>query len=334
WYLSLDPSEPAERLGFMVDDARTTIVLAEQPMVDRFRHDLPTVESLDLNSSDSDPAEGGSRRQNSEPDNLAYVVYTSDSTGAANGVAVTHRAILRLVKGADCASLTPEETVLQIAPISFDASTFEIWGSLLNGATLVVMPPGPSAPHELASALERHRVTTLWLTAPLFRVMAGEQVEALRNIRQLLTGGEELPVARANRYLDGQLMGTLINSYGPAATTAFACCHKMTAALDGEHNVPIGQPISGMRAYISDQNMSLVPVGVTGELLIAGAGLARGFQNRPDLTAARFIPDPFSEIQGGRAYKTGDLVRYLADGRITFDHRADRQTNIRGFRVD
>jgi amino acid adenylation domain-containing protein len=331
-YVPLDPDEPEERLAFMLDDTRAATVLTQRKFTGLFNRRAPAVLSLDLEPDNLNGA-GGFGESRVEPDNLTYVMYTSGSTGAARGVSITHRGISRLVRNAGYANLTAGDVFLQLAPISFDASTFEIWGSLLNGATLVLAPPSPSTPRELGRILQRYQVSMLWLTAGLFHLMVDEQLEALR-VPQLLAGGDVLSVAHVKRYLDFQNGCTLVNGYGPTENTTFTCCHAMTGALDVDHSVPIGRPISGTRVYVADPDVNLLPAGVTGELLIAGAGLARGYHNQSDLTAERFIPDPFSHLEGGRVYKSGDLVRYLRDGRIRFEGRADRLAKIRGFRIE
>ncbi len=267
-------------------------------------------------------------------DDLAYLMYTSGSTGTPKGVAITHRSVVRLVKKTDYASFSAEEIFLQLAPISFDASTFEIWGALLNGAKLVVMPPAPPSLEEIGSAIRDHSVTTLWLTSGLFNAMIDERLPDLRPLRQLLAGGDVLSVPHVRKALR-ELTGTrLINGYGPTESTTFACCHTIApdAPLDG--SVPIGKPIANTTAYILDAQLQPVPIGVAGELFIGGDGLARGYWRRPELTSERFIADPFSSEPNGRLYQTGDLARWRGDGTIEFLGRADSQVKLRGFRIE
>src|SRR5439155_20655584 len=221
--------------------------------------------------------------------------------------------------------LGPQEVLLQFAPISFDASTFELWGSLLNGAKLVVCPPGPLSLQELGRVIQERGVTTLWLTASLFHQMVDEQIESLRGVRQLLAGGETLSVPHVRRMLEVLGNNRLINRYGPTENTTFTCCHVMTSQSRIEHTVPIGRPISNTRVYVLDRHMQPVPVGVYGELYIEGDGLAREYLHQPELTAQKFIHDPFSSEAGARLYRTGDLVRYLPDGNIEFLGRTDHQ---------
>src|SRR5207249_3812419 len=198
---------------------------------------------------------------------------------------------------------------LQFAPISFDASTFEIWAPLLNGARLVIVPPGKPSLEELGRAIQRHRVTTLWLTAALFRHMVEHCCDALKGVRQLLSGGEVLPVAAVRTALQELKATRLINCYGPTENTTFTCCQPIRDLPPGAASVPIGRPIANTTAYVLDRNLQPVPIGVPGELWTGGDGLAQCYLNQPELTAARFVPDPFSALPGARLYRTGDLVR-------------------------
>jgi aspartate racemase len=229
--------------------------------------------------------------------------------------------------------LTADEVFLQLAPLSFDASTFEIWGSLLNGAKLILMPPHMPSLKDLGRVIAQHQVTTLWLTAGLFHLMVEERLEDLKPVRQLLAGGDVLSVPHVRKVLRELKDCQLINGYGPTENTTFTCCCSITESQIGT-SVPIGRPIANTQVYILDALLQPVPVGVPGELYIGGAGLARGYLNSPDLTAERFIPNPFSDDPDVRLYKTGDLARYLPDGNIEFMGRLDNQVKIRGFRIE
>ncbi|MBV8200733.1 MAG: AMP-binding protein, partial [Acidobacteria bacterium] len=278
-------------------------------------------------------------------ENLAYVIYTSGSSGRPKGVAVSHRAAVRLVRGAGCARFAPDEVFLAFAPLAFDVSTLELWGPLANGGRLALMPPGPAALAEIAAAIARHGVTTLWLTAGLFHQMVDEQLDGLRPVRQLLAGGEALSPVHARRVLDGLPATRLINGYGPTENAVFTCCGPLpagagAAALPAGAGVPIGRPIANTEVFVlagvpaTAPLAALAPVGVAGELVTGGLGLARGYYRHPDLTADRFRPHPFAAAPGERLYHTGDRVRFLADGRLDFLGRIDRQLKVRGFRIE
>jgi aspartate racemase len=245
-----------------------------------------------------------------------------------------HRGVVRLVKNTNYARFTREETFLLLAPISFDASTLEIWGSLLNGARLVLFPDDLPSLTRLAQVLWQEQVTTLWLTAGLFHQMVETHLDALVGVSQLLAGGDVLSVSHVQKVLQAFPDTTVINGYGPTENTTFTCCHPMHGQLTLGSSIPIGRPIANTTVYILDTELSPVPIGVVGELYTGGDGLAEGYHNRPDLTAERFVPDPFSGRPGARLYRTGDLARYLQNGDIEFIGRKDTQVKIRGFRIE
>jgi amino acid adenylation domain-containing protein len=333
-YVPLDPDYPAARLSFMLEDTAAPVLLTQAGLRDRLPAFAGRVVALDADwreiareGEENPKVKVGAR-------NLAYVIYTSGSTGRPKGTCIEHRSVVRLVQSTNYVELGPQEVFLQFAPISFDASTLELWGSLLNGAKLVVCPAGLLSLQELGRVIKERGVSTLWLTAALFHQMVDEQIESLRGVRQILAGGETLSASHVRRMLEVIGAGRLINGYGPTENTTFTCCHVMTAQSRIEHTVPIGRPISNTRVYVLDRHMRPVPVGVYGELCIGGAGLAREYLHQPQLTAEKFVPDPFSGEAGARLYRSGDLVRYLADGTIEFVGRIDYQVKIRGFRIE
>jgi len=331
-YVPLDPDYPHERLSFMLEDSRAPVLLTQQSLVAA----LPAYSGTILRLDDADSAreskdnlEGGTCG-----DSLAYVMYTSGSTGRPKGVAVVHRGIVRLVIQPGYASFTPRDVFLQFAPISFDASTLEIWGPLLNGARLALMPPGPASLEELGAAVERYGVTTLWLTAGLFQQMVDGPLDSLRGVRQLLAGGDVLSVPHVEKALERLPGCRLINGYGPTENTTFTCCYEIPRGQRLGASVPIGQPIANTRVYILDERLRPVPVGKPGELYAAGDGLARGYWNNPELTAEKFLESPFRHIEPGRLYRTGDLARSLPRGDIEFLGRIDQQIKVRGYRIE
>ncbi len=328
-YVPLEPSLPPERLAFIIQDTAPRVILVQS----RLTRVLPPHPAAVVSLEDSRPA-GDPPPRPASPEDLAYVLFTSGSTGTPKGVCVPHRAVVRLVRNARYARLAPEERFLQLAPMGFDASTFEIWAPLLNGATLVIFPPGAASLAGLGSFILEYRVTTLWLTAGLFHQMVDNQSANLKNLRQLLAGGDVLSVAHAAKALERLPDCRLMNCYGPTENTTFTCCHRITRADVQGSSIPIGRPINNTTALILDERMRPVPVGEPGELHTGGAGLARGYLNRPDLTSEKFIPNPFTRRPGDRLYKTGDRCRMRADGIIEFLGRIDAQVKIRGFRVE
>ncbi len=331
-YVPLDASYPMERLEFMVRDCGIAVALTERAHGGRIPSGVAKlyVEDEGLLEDES----GGNPGSETRLDNLAYVTFTSGSTGIPKGVEVRHRGVVRLLWDVDYVHLGREEVLLQLAPVSFDASTFEIWGALVHGGRVVMYPERVPTAEELGRVIEEKGVTTLWLTASLFNEIVDEEPEALSRVRQLLTGGEALSVPHVRRAL-GRLSDTeLINGYGPTEGTTFTCCHRVARELKEEiPSIPIGRPIAETRVYVLDSELRPAPLGVSGELYVGGDGVARGYLNRPELTAEKFVPDPYGE-SGGRLYRTGDRARWRADGTIEFLGRVDEQVKVRGFRVE
>jgi aspartate racemase len=333
-YVPLDPAYPQARLRFMLEDAEVPLLLTRKVLRETLDCQSVQVICLEDLEDDINRENPSNPESSSTADSLAYVMYTSGSTGKPKGVAVTHRNIVRLVKNTNYADFSRDEVFLQFSPISFDASTFEIWGSLLNGAQLALMPPGAASLDELATCLKRYKVTTLWLTAGLFHLMVDTHLDDLKGLKQLLAGGDVLSashVKKASQALEGC---RLINGYGPTENTTFTCCFPVEdpSAING--SVPIGRAISNTYVYVLDPYLNPAPVGIPGQLYIGGDGLARGYLNRPELTAERFISDPFGKKPGAQLYKTGDLVRYRRNGEIEFLGRLDGQVKVRGYRIE
>jgi acyl-coenzyme A synthetase/AMP-(fatty) acid ligase len=263
-------------------------------------------------------------------------MYTSGSTGEPKGIAVPHRAIVRLVVNAGYLRLEPGDTLTHASHISFDAATFEIWGALLNGARLLGVPRATllSAP-ALAEFLEENRVDTCFLTTALFHQIALQAPATFRSLRDLLVGGEALDPQAARSVLGDSIdpAPRLFNAYGPTESTTFATVERVERPDPDAAGVPIGRPIGNTECHVVDPRGEPVPIGVAGELWIGGDGLARGYFGRPGLTAERFVPDPFGP-PGSRLYRTGDLARRRSDGRIEFLGRIDQQVKLRGFRIE
>jgi amino acid adenylation domain-containing protein len=333
-YLPLDPSYPRERLALMLKDAGAPVLLTQETLRERLPADSRTVICLDTDWGAIATESEANLDNQSTADNLAYVIYTSGSAGTPKGVSVLHRGVVRLVKETNYASFGPDEVFLQFAPISFDASTFEVWGSLLNGAQLAVMSPGLRSLEELGAALKQSEVTTLWLTAELFHQMVETQLENLRGVRQLLAGGDVLSVPAVEKVARELTDCQLINGYGPTENTTFTCCYDIKPRERFSVSVPIGKPISNTQVFILDDGMEPVPVGVAGELYIGGDGLARGYLHDVAMTAEKFVPNPFSIEGGGCLYRTGDRALYRANGDIQFLGRIDDQVKVRGYRIE
>jgi amino acid adenylation domain-containing protein len=333
-YVPLEADYPAERLVMMLEDSGVQVLITTESLLNQLPVQRAQVVCLDADEDLISDQSNADIDTALAPDNLAYIMYTSGSTGVPKGVSVTHRNVVRLVKETNYFTFDSSQVFLQNAPISFDASTFEIWGSLLNGARLVLMPLDTPTPEEFGEVFRQYGVTTVWLTAGLFHMMVDRGPQELATLRHLLAGGDVLFPSHVRRALDALNEGQLINGYGPTENTTFTCCCPMSSLPPEAISVPIGRPISNTQVYLLDHQLRPVPAGVAGELCIGGDGLARGYNHSPDLTAERFTPDPFSAVPGSRLYHTGDLARYMADGQIDFIGRRDFQVKVRGYRIE
>ncbi|MBX7550316.1 amino acid adenylation domain-containing protein [Streptomyces sp. tea 10] len=329
-YVPLDPRYPDSRMRLIMAETGAGLLLVdgdglEYPAVDGVRA-LDVAAELAAADEAPDPvapAAGG-------PDRMAYVMFTSGSTGRPKGVAVTHRNVASLA--ADHVWRGGNHTrVLMHAPTAFDASTYELWVPLLAGGEVVVAPPGELDPDVLVRTIREQRVTAAFFTAALFNLLVERDPAALAGMREVMAGGEALSPPVVARALAAWPKTVLTNGYGPTETTTFAVLHSTREVTDG--TVPIGTPMDDTRAYVLDERLRPVPVGVPGELYLAGSGLARGYFAQPGLTAQRFVGCPYG-TPGTRMYRTGDLVRWRADGRIEYLGRTDDQVKIRGFRIE
>jgi amino acid adenylation domain-containing protein len=342
-YAPLDPTQPEVRRWQILRESRARVLLACRassvgvwPPGEADAGGAPVLLCLE-DVLDPASAVGRDRRApdvRTGPDNLACLMYTSGTTGGPKGVAVVHGGVMRLVRGVPGVAISSSDVVLQLAPLAFDASTFEIWGALLNGARLVLAPPQALSLEELEQLLIRHEVSILWLTAAQFHLMVRQRPAALRRLRYLLAGGDVLPPEDVELYFRQAVTGTLTNGYGPTEGTTFTCCQPLAVPVEPGRSVPIGRPLAGTYVYVLDADKNLVPEGAVGELYIGGSGLARSYWQRPAATAERFLPDPFSNQPGARLYRSGDLVRYRFDGALEFVGRNDRQVKVRGNRIE
>ena len=327
-YVPLDLSYPLERLKFMQRDSGLRIVVSSAGLEPSFA--MEGVQVIQIGAPAMLEKTRLPRPVASDP---AYIIYTSGSTGQPKGVVTPHRAVLRLTIGATYTALGPDRRILQMAPTSFDAATFEIWGALLNGGTCVIYPDGGLPDFvRLRAILKTARINTMWLTSSLFNAIVDTDIDMLADVEELLVGGEALSIEHV-RKARARLRANLVNGYGPTESTTFACCYRVPRDLpDNLATIPIGRPIEDTAVAILDDHLAPVADGQVGELCIAGAGLALGYLGRPDLTAERFVEWPGAP--GGRFYRTGDLVRMLPDGDVEFVGRADLQVKIAGRRIE
>jgi amino acid adenylation domain-containing protein len=333
-YVPIDPNYPAPRLQYLVEDSGAPLLLTNRTLAAK----LPSLHTntvlLDADWAAIATEDLANLPHDGSGDDLAYVMYTSGSTGSPKGVLVPQRAVLRLVQNNSFASFDSGEVFLQLAPLSFDASTFEIWGALLNGAQLVIAAGDRITPEEIGRQIAQYGVTTMWLTAALFHLIVTEYLEILRPLRQLLAGGDSLSLTHVRKVCEELPHVRLINGYGPTENTTFTCCHHITLQSTAQGNVPIGRPIANTRIYLLDGRSMPVPVGVAGELFAAGDGLAIGYLNGPELTEQKFVTHTFANGVTERLYRTGDLARYRTDSTVEFLGRIDTQVKIRGYRIE
>ncbi|HEY6323839.1 MAG TPA: amino acid adenylation domain-containing protein, partial [Thermoanaerobaculia bacterium] len=331
----LDPAQPGERLAGILADARVAMMVSERRLASALPVNAAPALLLDADREAVDAESPRPLTGLSAPESLAYVTYTSGSTGRPKGVCVPHRAVARLVLGADFVQLGPGDRVAQAANPTFDAATFEIWGSLLTGACLVgMLREEVLAPAAFAAALRGRGVTALFLTTALFNQMARDAPQAFRGLRHLLFGGEAVDPRWVREVLADSPPRRLLHVYGPTENTTFSSWFRVAESAAGALTVPIGRPVANSRIYLLDHQLRPVPVGVGGELFLGGDGLAEGYLHWPDLTAERFVPDPCGGQPGGRLYRSGDRARQLPDGNVVFLGRIDHQLKIRGFRVE
>ena len=350
-YVPLDVNQPAERLLFQIRDSGLSRILVEPALRARmpaWPADAPAPALMPLvlpDHADGDTGTGPdvSVRPPSvcpgavHPDSVAYVMYTSGSTGMPKGVEVQHQGISRLVQQPNYAQFGTATRMLQFAPFTFDASTLEIWGTLCNGGTLVQAPDGLLSLQALAQFIAAGEINTAWFTAALFNRLVDEVPGALSGLGQVLSGGEAMSLAHARRALSHNPQLVLINGYGPTECTTFAACARVdaaTLAAAAETGaIPLGRPVNATSCHVLDADLMRVAPGAVGELYLGGDGLAQAYLNQPALTAERFVASPFGHA-GERLYRTGDLVRWNEQGQLEYLGRVDAQVKVRGFRIE
>ena len=334
-YVPLDPTYPSERLAVMLQDANAWMLLTQQHLAGKLPPFVGVVLCFDsewdriAQESSLDPLFDGTA------EDLAYVMYTSGSTGIPKGIEIPQRAISRLVLNTNYISLGPDDRVAQASNSSFDAATFEIWGALLNGACLVgISKEVVLSPSKFAAWIRAQRITTLFLTTALFNQLAQETPTIFRTVKNVLFGGEAVEPRYVARVLAHGRPKRLLHVYGPTESTTFATWHTIDEVPENTSTIPIGRPVANTTVYVLDRQRRAVPIGAAGELYIGGDGLARGYLKSPELTAEKFVQDTFTNLPGARLYRTGDLVRCRPDGAIEFLGRIDQQIKIRGLRIE
>ena len=334
-YAPLPADHPAERIAFMIEDADLTAIVTCRGLASLLPVPATSRVLVDADEAWWHQEHLATGLAANDGAKAAYVMYTSGSTGRPKGVVVPHRAVVRLVRGQSYADFGPELRTLLLAPTAFDASTFELWSPLLSGGTCVIFRDRMPGIMRLAKVVREGRVNCLWLTASLFNHVIDGDCECLATVGHVITGGEALSIAHVRRALINLPGIRLSNGYGPTEATTFTSMHAIDPH-DAFHrgNVPIGRPLANTTCYVVDDSLRLVGVGVTGELLIGGDGLALGYLGQPELTAEKFIPDPFGGRPSARLYRTGDMCRWMEDGNLEYLGRRDQQVKIRGYRIE
>ncbi|MBS7842014.1 amino acid adenylation domain-containing protein [Pseudomonas fluorescens] len=325
-YVPLDIHAPAERQGFMVQDSGASWLLTHSDAVIGY-----PVRRLDLDTLVLDPQPSHNPDVSQSSDSVAYIMYTSGSTGTPKGVLVPHRGITRLVLNNGYADFHAGDRVAFASNPAFDASTMDVWGALLNGGQVQVIDHATVLdPSAFGAALQD--VTVLFVTTALFNQYVQMIPQALAGLRILLCGGERADPAAFRRLLAAAPALRLVHCYGPTETTTYASTYEVRALADDADSVPVGRPISNTRIHVLDAQLQPVPLGISGEICIGGDGVAKGYLNRPELSAEKFVQDPF--VPGALMYRTGDLGRWTADGLLECIGRNDDQVKIRGFRIE
>jgi amino acid adenylation domain-containing protein len=332
-YVPVPTDFPPERVASMFDQADATRVLTTGALAHLVPADRTAVLLDGPEDNDTDRAPWVTPAIDGE--SLAYLMYTSGSTGVPKGIEISHRGILRLVVDVDYIAFAPGRAMLLTAPLAFDASTLEIWGPLLNGGQCVIHDERVPTGAGLARTIARHGVHTVWLTTALFNAVIDGDPQHLAGVAHLFTGGEVLSVPHVRRALDALPGLTLSSAYGPTECTTFTTTHRIerSSVAAGLRAIPLGRPIKDTVLRVLSPTLALLPSGLVGELCIGGHGLARGYLGQPELTAARFVPDPFG-APGDRLYRSGDFARWLPDGTVEFIGRIDGQVKIHGHRVE
>ena len=333
-YVPIDPAYPPERLRFMAEDSDVGVLLTQGRIAHRIPQLKAKVVCLDRDWDEIAQQSNQSFETQVLPENLAYVIYTSGSTGQPKAAAVSHRSMIRLLRETNYIQFQGDEVVAQTVNMSFDPSTFEIWGALLNGCRLVIISNEVLLDVErFAAEIIDKGVQVMFLATALFNEVGRLKPTMFNSMKSLLFGGEAVYPVTAAAVLEHGGPERLVNAYGPAECTTFSGWYVAKKVARDAVSVPIGKPVANTQLYVLDRHMNLEPIGIMGKLYIGGEGLARGYWRRPELTAERFVPDPYGE-PGGRLYTSGDLARWMEDGNLEFFGRQDNQIKIRGFRVE
>ncbi|WP_307893312.1 non-ribosomal peptide synthetase [Bacillus swezeyi] len=332
-YLPIDPEYPEERIQYMLEDSGAVCLLTQEELSGQAASLSFTKETILIECPAVSEESGENLRIARHSDDLAYIMYTSGTTGKPKGNLTTHANIARVVKETNYIDLTERDTVLSLSNYAFDGFTFDLYGALLNGGKLVIADQATIL-HigKLTETIQKENISVMFVTTALFNLLVDAGTDWMKGIRKVLFGGERSSVNHVKKAFAAMGPDRIIHVYGPTETTVFATFYPVDSVSDDAVSIPIGKPLNETAAYILTENRQLQPLGAVGELCISGAGISRGYLNRPDLTAEKFVPHPFNS--GENMYRTGDLARWLPDGNIDFIGRIDDQVKIRGHRIE
>ncbi|MCC9020569.1 non-ribosomal peptide synthetase [Flavobacterium lipolyticum] len=330
-YLSLDYNLTTERLDYILSDTQPKAIITQlEYLNDLLHYDIPLF-SIDVMLNEENISDVN--WENNSTGDIAYIMYTSGSTGVPKGVVVKDKSIVRLVKETNYIEIDPQDRILAISNSSFDGSTFDIWGALLNGATLHIPEKDLVLNFELLfQAITTNEISVVFMTTALFNSMVDTDIDSLKNLRKILFGGEMVSVFHVRKFVNHFGSGRLVHVYGPTENTTFSTFHPVEEVSEEASGIPIGKPISYTQCYILNESMKLQPVGIAGELYVSGEGVAAGYLNQEELTSKSFVENPYQE--NALLYKTGDICKWLPDGTIEILGRRDSQVKIRGFRIE
>jgi amino acid adenylation domain-containing protein len=335
-YVPIDINYPIERIQYMIDDTRANLVLVSH--LNAFKlvsiANISIVEVDGINDFEITSQPGTNPNISIASSQLAYIIYTSGSTGKPKGVEVQHNNVVSLVKEINYVELSSNDRLLVTGSPSFDATTFEYWSMLLNGGRLIMCKESDLLDISyLQKAIKIHEVTIMWFTSSWFNQLIDTDISVFEGLKTIIVGGEKLSESHVAKFLETHPEIELINGYGPTENTTFSLTHHINS-LKPDAPIPVGRPLSNRSVYVLDKAQKLVPIGVGGEIYLGGAGLSRGYLNKPDLTAEKFISNPFNSNKISRLYRTGDLGRWLPDGTVEYIGRIDEQLKIRGYRIE
>ena len=330
-YVPMDPALPAERLEYILDDAKTALLLVRKSASKNLPEVGAQVISLEKDWKKIAAQPTSNLERTAGPENLAYAIYTSGSTGKPKGVMIQHRSLINLLESVrKDLRITQRDTLLAVTTLSFDIAALEVFSPILVGGRLLLGDPMQEDMQHLMTRVREQNVSILQATPTLWKILAEQSEQLAGTELTILCGGEAMEKTTAEQLL--KISNAVWNMYGPTETTVWSSMYRVGNAPEGV--APIGKPIANTTMYVLDSQMALVPVGVPGHLYIGGTGLARGYAGRPELTAEKFLPDPFSTTGGERLYNTGDLAKWRPDGNLEFLGRKDYQVKLRGYRIE